>query len=554
MIKVWSLFNCNTLEDYLLLYLKVDVLLLTDVFENFRMMGQVHFGLCPLHFRTLPGYSFEAMKKKTDVVLELIRDPEIFTMFKNGIRGGNCFCNYRHLKANNKYMANFDNNLPESYLWYIDANNLYGKAMIQKLPIGRFEILDLENDNIFAENMSSEQILNIESDGFYGYMLEIDAHVPKELHDFFNDFPFFPQKQSFSEKSKTKKLISSLYPVENYVLHIKMLQLALKCGIVLDKIHKVVRFQQSAWLQPYIIGNNDMRTMSKTKFEKDFWKLLNNSTFGKFIESVEKYRDVKFPTCWKSYGNYKGAEKFISSNYFKGFKILDENLIVVEMKRKQVYYNKPIAVGCSILELSKVHMYNFFYSALKPALPNALLAYEDTDSLTVVLEGANLYEKIKPIVHDWLDTSNYPENNIFGIPLCNKGKLGYFKDELAGKIMTEFIGLNPKTYAFSVENTDEIKKAKGVKKCVTRDLRLEDYKKCLKNQETMYRKMAIFKSELHQIQTKIINKAALTVTDDKRVILPNKTTTLAYGHYRMEELIIEDLENIICMSDSDNEN
>jgi hypothetical protein len=384
-------------------------------------------------------------------------------------------------------------------------------------------------------------------------MLEIDAHVPKELHDFFNDFPFFPQKQSFSEKSKTTKLISSLYPVENYVLHIKMLQLALKCGIILDKIHKVVRFQQSAWLQPYIIGNNDMRTMSKTKFEKDFWKLLNNSTFGKFIESVEKYRDVKFPTCWKSYGNYKGAEKFISSNYFKGFKILDENLIVVEMKRKQVYYNKPIAVGCSILELSKVHMYNFFYSALKPALPNALLAYEDTDSLTVFLEGANLYEKIKPIVHDWLDTSNYPENNIFGIPLCNKGKLGYFKDELAGKIMTEFIGLNPKTYAFSVENTDEIKKAKGVKKCVTRDLRLEDYKKCLKNQETMYRKMAIFKSELHQIQTKIINKAALTVTDDKRVILPNKTTTLAYGHYRMEELIIEDLENIICMSDSDDE-
>ena len=547
--NVWSTFECQTIKDYLALYLMIDVYLLADIVENFRNVALKNYKICPLHFRTLPAFSFEAMKRFTRVKLELITDLQMFNMFKKSIRGGSCFCNYRHLKANNKYMADYNPKEPESYLMYWDANNLYGFAMCQKLPLGEYQWVDLENDKYFSKQMTGDDLMNIDSDGDYGYMLEVDLSIPRNLHDYMNDFPFFPQKRTVGN---VQKLITSLYDKTNYILHIKNLQLALSCGVKLDNVHSVLRFRQSNWMAPYIRKNNELRTKAKTDFEKSLWKLFNNAVFGKTIEQVEKYREVKIISNWDSKGKRKGARAHLGSSLFHSVVIFDEELVGIELKKARIFYNKPIPVGCTILELSKVHMYHFHYKVIKERFPDCLLAYSDTDSTVYSIKGPDLYEDIKDIIPFYFDTSNYPVNNKYNIPLVNKKILGLFKDELDGKIMTEFVGLNPKTYAFLTEDFEEVKKAKGVKKCAMNEINFDHYRDCLTKKEIIFRKMIIFKSQLHNITSNIINKKALTYTDDKRLILEDGISTLAYGHYLIEDKIISDLEkNVLLDSDDD---
>lgn len=538
--EVWDAFNCNTLEDYLMLYLKTDVLLLTDVFENFRFLCKNIYRLDPCHYYTAPGLSWDAMLRITGIELELLRDVDMISFLQKGIRGGIVQCSKRHSKANNKYMLDYNENNPSSYLMYLDANNLYGWAMSQPLPESGFEWL--EN----TENFSLDAIL-LNSD--HGYILEVDLEYPFEIHDKHNDLPFCSEIKT-PPGSKQNKLIPDLNNKYNYIIYYKNLEQCLKHGLKLKKIHKVLKFRQSPWLKKYIELNNLHRTNAKSTFEKNFFKLLNNAVYGKTMENVDKRRNVKIVNFWENKGKRLGARALIAKPEFNSYSIFTENMIAVELNKNRCYYNKPIFLGFCILELSKWKMYDFHYDYMLPKYnSNVELNYMDTDSFIYTIYTDDFFKDIAVDIDDRFDTSEYDANNMFNIHRKNKKVLGMMKDENSGIIMREFVGLRSKMYSYITENNIETKKAKGIKSNVTNKLSLSDYKNCLYNKKIYYGDMYIFRSKLHSLYTSLVNKISLSYLDDKRFICDNGVNTLAWGHYK-EQFINEDDDFLIQIDEN----
>ncbi|XP_064215761.1 uncharacterized protein LOC135265262 [Tribolium castaneum] len=288
---VWNTFHCQTLGEYSDLYLKSDILLLADVFENFRNMCLKHYELDPAHYVTAPSLSWNAMLKFTHVKLELLTDIDMLHFFKKGIRGGVSTCVKRAAQANNKFLPNYDPSKPTSYILYLDATNLYGWAMSEVLPLGGFTWLT-------QDEINSLSIMDLTDTTPEGYVLEVDISYPHHLHNSHNDMPFLPENL-IPPNGKCAKLIPNLCAKTNYIIHYRNLKQALQNGLELTKIHRVLKFNQSSWLKPYIDLNTKLRNQTKNKFEKDLFKLMNNSVYGKTMENVDNRVDIKLATHWK---------------------------------------------------------------------------------------------------------------------------------------------------------------------------------------------------------------------------------------------------------------
>lgn len=310
----------------------------------------------------------------------------------------------------------------------------------------------------------------------------------------------------------------------------------MKNGLILKKIHRVIKFKQSPYLKEYIDMNTELRKKAKSKFEQDFFKLLNNSIFGKTLEDPEKRVDVKLVNQWNDDRNKTRknitAEQLIARPNFHSASIFSENFVAIQMKPETITLDKPIYIGFSVLEISKCHMFDFHYSVMKPFYDDKIrLCYTDTDSFLYSIETRDFfYKDLKTHFLCYFDTSNYPENNCYGIPLLNKKVPGLFKDEFGGKVISEFVGLRSKLYCIKTEH-DELKKAKGVQKHVIKNVNLKDYYKVLSKNEVIRKKNVIFKSLKHKIFTQELSKIAISGNDDKRVILKNNIDTLSYGHW-----------------------
>ena len=222
-----------------------------------------------------------SMSKKTNIKLELLTDYDMLLMVKEEIRGGICHSIHRHAKANNKYMKNCNKNKESSYIQYLDANNLYGWAMSQKLPVNGFKWV---ND---VSEVDENLIKNYDEDNDKGYILEVDVKYPRKLHDLHSDLLFLPERM---KTDKCKKLVCNLHNKKKYVVHIRSLKQALNHGLKLKKVHRIIEFNQEAWLKTYIDMNTELRKIAKNDFEKDFFKLMNNAVFGKTMENVRKHR------------------------------------------------------------------------------------------------------------------------------------------------------------------------------------------------------------------------------------------------------------------------
>lgn len=548
--KVWNTFRCTTLLDYLLLYLKVDVLLLCDVFENFRKVCKNIYNLDPCQYYTVPGLSWDAMLKKTRIELELLTDINMYNFVTRGIRGGIVQCCKRHSVANNKYVSDYDSTKESNYLIYLDVNNLYGYVMSQYLPYKNFE---------WVENIENFNFNAVEDDSPLGYILEVDLEYPSTIHDHHNDFPFCAENKK-NEHMKQSKLITDLNDKTKYVIHYRNLKQCIKHGLILKKIHRILKFNQSDWLKRYIDLNNDHRTNAENEFEKNFFKLLNNAVYGKTMENVAKRKDVKIVCSWESRGKRLGARALIAKPNFHSLLKIQEEMIVIEMSRVRTEYNKPIYIGFSVLELSKLKMYNFHYEYMKPKYQeNICLNYMDTDSFVYDIKTYDLYKDILDDIILQFDTSAYPKDNVFNIPLLNKKVLGMMKDECNGKIIKEFIGLRAKMYSIKIDEEEkEIKKIKGVKKCVTNRLTINDFRKCLFEKKMYYDSMYVFRSKIHEIYTQHISKLALSYLDDKRFIRDNSINTYAWGHYAINSQQPSSSsssypnENVLTSSSSDN--
>ena len=305
-------------------------------------------------------------------------------------------------------------------------------------------------------------------------------------------------------------------------------------GLKVTRIHRGIKFVESEWMKPYIDMNTNLRANAKNNFEKDFFKLMNNSVFGKTMENIRNRVDVKLVNTLEK------AKKLIAKPNLKGPpKIFSENLISVHMKKTSLTMNKPVYLGACILDLSKTIMYDFHYNYIKAKYGDkAKLLFTDTDSFMYEIETEDFYKDISGDVKDWFDTSDYPENHPSGIPTGeNKKVLGMMKDEAAGKIITEFVGLRSKLYSYKMDEGEENKKCKGIKKQVVKNsITHEDYKTCLETGKEQLRKQNIIRSYEHEVYTEEVNKVALSAEDDKRYILEDGKHTLAWGHYKIKDL------------------
>ena len=201
-------------------------------------------------------------------------------------------------------MKKYNKNMPSSYLMYFDANNLYGWAMCKKLPVDGFKWID--NLSIFTEDF----IKNYNENSDVGYFLEVDIKYPKELFNKHEDLPFLPKREKIN---KVEKLVTTIEDKEKYVIHIAGLKQTLNHGSVFKRVHRVIEFRQEAWLRPYIDMNTKLRTEAKNYFKKDFFKLMNNSVFGKTMENVRNHRDIKLVTT------NERRNKLVSKSYDKAF-------------------------------------------------------------------------------------------------------------------------------------------------------------------------------------------------------------------------------------------
>ena len=522
--NVWNTFKMKTFKEYHELYDITDVLLLTDVFENFRDICLKIYGLDPVYYFTAPGLAWDACLKMTNIDLELLSDPNMLLMFEKDIRGGISIISNRYGEANNKYMQKgFKKDKNKKYLIYLDANNLYGGAMSMKLPTHGFKWLTGGE----IEKLYDNQVLQIWEE--IPCILEVDLEYPENLHDLHNDYPLCPERVKC--KNGVEKLIPNLRNKTKYVIHYKNLIQCLKLGMKLKKIHRGIKFVESEWMKSYIDMNTNLRTKAKNNFEKDFFKLMNNSVFGKTMENIRNRVDVKLVNTEEK------ARKLITKPNFRSRKIFSENLISVHMKKTSLTMNKPVYLGMCILDLSKTIMYDFHYNYIKPKYGDkAKLLFTDTDSLMYEIETEDFYKDISGDVKNRFDTGDYPENHPSGIPTgINKKVLGMFKDETAGKIIKEFIGLRAKLYSFKMDEGGEIKKCKGIKKQVAAtSITHEDYKTCLTTGKEQLRKQNILRSYDHEVYTEEVNKIALSAQDDKRYILSDGVHTLAWGHYKIK--------------------
>ena len=208
------------------------------------------------------------------------------------------------------------------------------------------------------------------------------------------------------------------------------------------------------------------------------------------------------------------------------------------MKRTKVKMNKPIYLGLSILDISKILMYEFWYDYMKPKFDdNVKLCYMDTDSFIINIKTEDFYKDIAKDVEKRFDMSNYEVDR----PLPtgkNKKVMGLMKDELGGGIITEFVALRPKTYSYLTDDCKENKKAKGTRKCgIKRMIKFDDYKKCMLNSEVILKSQQTFKSKGHDVYTENINKIALSSNDDKRLTALDKITSYSYG-YKAKQVLV----------------
>ncbi|KAK9512311.1 hypothetical protein O3M35_000766 [Rhynocoris fuscipes] len=280
------------------------------------------------------------------------------------------------------------------YITYQDCNNLYGHTMSQPSPYSDFQWLPVENFDLNS----------IFKDGEVGWTLNVDIDYPTHLHTLHNHFPFLPENIKINNNNKLGPHLDNR---KNYIVHYTHIRQALRHGLILTKLNRILQFRQSCWLKPYIDLNTNLRTRAANDFERDLYKLYNNAVYGKTMENLRKRINLKLVSCPKK------IEKLVARTEFTDRVIHAENLCAVHLAKRKILLNKPMYVGMSILDLSKVTMYSYHYEVMLPMFGHdrLTLAYIDTDSFIYKILTDDLYKDMVSVL-DKLDTSNYPTDHI----------------------------------------------------------------------------------------------------------------------------------------------
>ena len=536
---VWKKLNIKNLGEYHDFYCLLDTALLSDVFQVFRKTVLKTYKLDPGHFYSIPGLAWQAALKYTKITLELFDDIDMHMFIENAIRGGICGAMKRFAKSNNEFNEDYDPNEEEIYLCHLDVNNLYGKSLSEKLPTTDFEWVN-------KTELKKIDWKNINTQSEIGYIIECDFEYPTSLHDLHLDFPLAPERlkipnEDLSEYQKKtlnylkdygfkrtpiEKLMLTLKDKEKYTIHFKNLKLYLELGLKLKDIHRGIKFFQSAFLKPYINLNTNLRKNANNDFEKDLYKLMNNSVFGKSIENKRKHLQVKLAM------NQKQVKKWVQKPNFEYFNIMNENVAIMKMTKSHVILDKPISIGFTVLEISKHYMYSLHYKLFKDYYKeNIQLIYTDTDSFIYEIKTNKYFDDLKNYFSPIMDFSNFNKNH----PLFsdkNKKLIGYLKSEYGEKNVNEFVGLKSKLYSIVYDETSNKKTAKGLQKSIlNKHIVHQHYKDVILNNSLFATSMNRIQSKEHKLQTIKLTKLIFQPFDDKRFILEDGINTIPFGHY-----------------------
>ena len=376
--------------------------------EKFVKVSFEEYGINPLYFVSLPGYTYQCALKYTDIKLQTLQDKDLILLIDNNIRGGiSSVMGDRYVKS--------DENEKISYM---DATNLYGHSMSQFLPYDEIEMWHGHPDKYWNW---LDEILNTPDDSEIGYFFEVYPKHPNDIKEKTRYFPFCPENKKIDPNkyneymnsikpenyTKSKKLICDWTDKKKYLIHYRMLKFYVRHGMVVEKIHEIISFKQSKWLESYISFNTQKRNRAKNDFEKDFFKLLVNAAFGNFLENIRNRLELELI---KNDDIKKITRQ--SKLTFNGVQKSYENYDSYTFKQNQVVMDKAIYVGFAILELSKLHMYETYYDTLQPYFgqENLQLHYIDTDGMILSMKTKDIFKDLKNL-EDIFDFSNLDKNH-----------------------------------------------------------------------------------------------------------------------------------------------
>ena len=433
-----------------------------------------------------------------------------------------------------RYVKSDENNK----IIYADATNLYGHSMSQFSPYDEIEMWDGHPDKYWKW---LDKILNTPDDSEIGYFLEVDLKYPDDKKQKTKNFPFCPENKKINPNkyneymksikpenyTKSKKLICDWSDKKKYLIHYRMLKFYLRHGMIIEKVHEIISFKQSKWLESYISFNTQKRNKAKNDFEKDFFKLLNNAAFGKFLENVRNRLGLELIKK----DNIKKIITQQSKLTFNGIQKSYENYDSYNFKQNQVVMDKAIYVGFSILELSKLHMYETYYDTLQPYFgqENLQLHYIDTDGTILSMKTKDIIKDLKNL-EEIFHFGNLDKNHEL-FRGRNKKVISKFKLETPKNIwIDEFVCLRSKAYSFKCKDKDENKnKIKGISKSQSKHIKFEEYYNCLFGGE--YQRECnnyIIRSINHEMVLQEIKKSTLSVFDDKRCYI-NETQGIPWN-------------------------
>ena len=388
------------------------------------------------------------------------------------------------------------------------------------------------DENKFDNTVKIEDILNTPDDSDIGYFIEADLIYPDNIKQKTKNFPFAPMNKKINSDNfndymkeikpdtyiQSSKLICDWSDKKNYLVHYRMLKFYIRHGMIIDKVHDIISFKQSRWLEKYISFNTQKRNKAKNEFEKDFYKLFNNAFYGKTMENVRNRLKIKFIKK----DDYREIIKHQSKMIFNGIHKSYENCDSYTFKQNEVLMDKPIYLGFAVLELSKLHMYETYFDKLQPyfGLENIQLHYMDCDSFVLSIETDNIINDLKNL-KNLFDFSNLDKDHeLFSNE--NKKVIGKFKIETPENIwIDEFIALRSKCYAFRCHNDSKIK-LKGISKSQSKNIKFEEHYNCLFGKE--YQRecdIYILRSINHNMVLQKVKETTLSIFDDKRCFINN---------------------------------
>ena len=513
-IKIFNIKNGRELTE---LYNKADVIILADIFEKFIKVSISEFGINPLYHISLPGTTWLNGLKYTRAELELIKNVDLFQMFECGIRGG----------ISGVFGDRFIESDTNTKIMYVDMNNLYGYAMLMYLPTGNFQIY--ENNSITESFIN--KVLNTDACSDIGYVLIVDLIYQNNIKYKSKNFPFCPENKiinpnNYTENMKehephphkpTSKLICDQTNKEYYILHYRNLKFHLRMGMIIRKVHRIVSFDQSPWLQKYIDYNTEKRAQADTDFKKDHHKKLICSFFGKTMEDVRnrirvdfvKNTDERKILRYQSRLNFDGIHKSYQDYDSYTFKT---NLVKME---------QPIYLGFTILELSKLLMYETYYDKLQKyfGVDGIQIHYQDTDAFVMSIKTMDIVYDLSKLQEGYklFDFSNLnKEHKLFSNDY--KKIPGYLKIETPTSLYTnKFVCLRSKCYAYTTDIDRNVSKLKGFCKGHKKEISFDQYYKCLKNEPyNRTCKQFCIRSHNHNMHLQQITEKTLSPFDYKR--------------------------------------